>query len=425
MKTLSVSELNAQIKSLLEATFLQVSVSGEVSNFTHHSSGHLYFTLKDKDSSIKCVMFRGNAARLRFQIQEGMSLTLQGAISVYPPRGDYQLNCISALPSGIGELTLAFEQLKESYKAKGYFENKKPLLKFPQKIALLTSNTGAVLHDMLKVAEKRWNLVEFIAINTLVQGEGAKESIAKNIQIADNLGVDCIVLARGGGSLEDLWAFNEPLVIESIFNANTPIVSAIGHEPDIVLSDFVADLRAPTPSAAMEILLPDKNEWLMNLDTMQNTLNERFSRVLQGKVNQLQKSAFLIEKNLLFNKIEQAKQNLDNLDLFLGQRIAHKIALCALKLQNPSFQIHLKIPQLIGKKSMQLERLKAEFRAKNPENYQKNGYACVLRNGKKIQCLAEITPHTILELQDKSATLQAEVKQVSLQGRTPTFLCEK
>lgn len=128
---------------------------------------------------------------------------------------------------------------------------------------------------------------------------------------------------------------------------------------------------------------------------------------------------------MLFNKIEQAKQNLDNLDLFLGQRIAHKIALCALKLQNPSFQIHLKIPQLIGKKSMQLERLKAEFRAKNPENYQKNGYACVLRNGKKIQCLAEITPHTILELQDKSATLQAEVKQVSLQGRTPTFLCEK
>lgn len=299
------------------------------------------------------------------------------------------------------------------------------MLKFPQKIALLTSNTGAVLHDMLKVAEKRWNLVEFIAINTLVQGEGAKESIAKNIQIADNLGVDCIVLARGGGSLEDLWAFNEPLVIESIFNANTPIVSAIGHEPDIVLSDFVADLRAPTPSAAMEILLPDKNEWLMNLDTMQNTLSERFSKVLQGKVNQLQKSAFLIEKNLLFNKIEQAKQNLDNLDLFLGQRIAHKIALCALKLQNPSFQIHLKIPQLIGKKSMQLERLKAEFRAKNPENYQKNGYACVLRNGKKIQCLAEITPHTILELQDKSATLQAEVKQVSLQGRTPTFLCEK
>lgn len=239
------------------------------------------------------------------------------------------------------------------------------------------------------------------------------------------MGVDCIVLARGGGSLEDLWAFNEPLVIESIFNANTPIVSAIGHEPDIVLSDFVADLRAPTPSAAMEILLPDKNEWLMNLDTMQNTLSERFSKVLQGKVNQLQKSAFLIEKNLLFNKIEQAKQNLDNLDLFLGQRIAHKIALCALKLQNPSFQIHLKIPQLIGKKSMQLERLKAEFRAKNPENYQKNGYACVLRNGKKIQCLAEITPHTILELQDKSATLQAEVKQVSLQGRTPTFLCEK
>lgn len=179
MKTLSVSELNAQIKSLLEATFLQVSVSGEVSNFTHHSSGHLYFTLKDKDSSIKCVMFRGNAARLRFQIQEGMSLTLQGAISVYPPRGDYQLNCISALPSGIGELTLAFEQLKESYKAKGYFENKKPLLKFPQKIALLTSNTGAVLHDMLKVAEKDGILLNLLQSIRLCKAREQKKVLLK------------------------------------------------------------------------------------------------------------------------------------------------------------------------------------------------------------------------------------------------------
>lgn len=412
MKPLSVSELNAQIKSLLEATFLYVSVSGEVSNFTHHSSGHLYFTLKDKDSSLKCVMFRGNAVRLKFQIQEGMSLVLQGAISVYSPRGEYQLNCVSALPSGIGELTLAFEQLKESYKSKGYFENKKPLPKFPQKVALLTSSTGAVLHDMLRVAQKRWNLVKFVLLDTLVQGEGAKESIANNIQIADDLGVDCIVLARGGGSLEDLWAFNEPLVIESIFKAKTPIVSAIGHEPDVTLSDFVADLRAPTPSAAMESLLPDKNEWLLNLDTMQNMLNERLIKTIQKKSSKLQESAFLLEKNLFFNKLEQAKRNLDNLSLLLEQAIQHKISLCALKLQNPSFQIHLKTQQFLAKKSMQLELFKTQLNAKNPENYQRNGYVCALSNGRRIKHLAELTPHTILELQDKSATIKAEVKEV-------------
>ena len=247
-----------------------------------------------------------------------------------------------------------------------------------------------------------------------MQGEGAKESIARNIAVADTLGFDCIVLARGGGSLEDLWAFNEPLVVESIFSAKTPIVSAIGHEPDITLSDFVADLRTPTPSAAMEILLPDKNEWLMNLDTIENTLNERFSRVIQMKFHRLQKQAFLLDKNPFFNELDRVRQNLENYYLFLEQKIQHKISLDSLRLQSPNLQIHLAMQRLLARKSMQLESSKMQLESKNPKNYQKNGYACVLRNGKKIQCLAEITPHTILELQDNSATIQAEVKKVSL-----------
>ena len=197
MQTLSVTELNTQIKSLIEATFVQVRVIGEVSNFTEHSSGHLYFTLKDKASSLKCVMFRGNAAKLKFKIADGMDLTLEGVISVYVPRGDYQLNCLNAFPNGIGALLLAYEQLKQDYEKKGYFTKKKPLPKFPKKVALLTSSTGAVLHDMLSVAKKRWNLVKFVLLNTLVQGDGAKESIAANLKIADTLGVDCIILARG------------------------------------------------------------------------------------------------------------------------------------------------------------------------------------------------------------------------------------
>ncbi len=198
MQILSVSALNLQIKSLLEATFLQVSVCGEVSNCTYHSSGHLYFTLKDKDSNLKCVMFRGNVSKLKFKITEGSSVVLFGAISLYTPRGEYQLNCISAMPSGIGELTLAYEQLKEEYEKRGYFKKQQPFPKFPKKVALLTSKSGAVLHDMLRVAQKRWELTEFFLLDTLVQGEGAKEEIARNLKYADSLGVDCVILARGG-----------------------------------------------------------------------------------------------------------------------------------------------------------------------------------------------------------------------------------
>ena len=412
MQTLSVSEVNAQIKGLLEATFIQVRVSGEVSNFTHHSSGHLYFTIKDKESALKCVMFRGNAMKLKFQIQEGMELTLEGAISVYAPRGEYQLNCAKAYPNGIGELTLAYEQLKESYAKKGYFANKKSLPKFPKKIALLTSSTGAVLHDMLRVAQKRWNLVEFVVLNTLVQGEGAKESIANNIKVADTLGVDCIVLARGGGSLEDLWAFNEPLVIEAIFNAKTPIVSAIGHEPDVVLSDFVADLRAPTPSAAMEQLLPDQNEWLMLLDSTQERLNKLLNGILQSKAVQIKNCKKSLDENPFFRKLALLNAKCQSQRTLLEQKIEHKLALSAIKLQTPNAQIHLKMEQALAKFRAKLESLKVQLEAKNPNHYQRTGYVCALSGGKKIKQLSEVPLESLLELQDKSAVVQVKVKSI-------------
>ncbi|MDE5591705.1 MAG: exodeoxyribonuclease VII large subunit, partial [Helicobacter sp.] len=325
MQILSVSELNTQIKSLLETTFLQVQVQGEVSNCTYHSSGHIYFTLKDKDSSLKCVMFRGNASQLKFKIQEGSSLTLFGAIILYTPRGEYQLNCLSASPNGIGELTLAYQQLKETYEKRGYFKKHKEMPRFPQKIALLTSSTGAVLHDILSVAQKRWGLTEFFLLNTLVQGDGAKEDIVKNLKYADSLGFDCIILARGGGSLEDLWAFNEPIVIEAIFESKTPIISAIGHEPDFVLSDFVADLRAPTPSAAMELLLPDKTEWLMGLDSLRRILEEKMEQILHKHLEQLGFFQALFEKNVFLNRLEKYQDQLKFFFTLLEQKMALKL----------------------------------------------------------------------------------------------------
>lgn len=409
MQTLSVSELNSQIKGLLEATFLQVSVCGEVSNCTYHSSGHIYFSLKDKDSTLKCVMFRGNARYLKFKIEDGMDLILNGGITLFIPRGEYQLNCFSAIPSGIGELTLAYEQLKKEYEKKGYFLNKKPLPKFPKRVGLITSKSGAVLHDMLRIAQKRWNLVEFILFDALVQGEGAKENIAKNIQMADSLNLDCLILARGGGSLEDLWAFNEPLVIEAIFLAKTPIISAIGHEPDIVLSDFVADLRAPTPSAAMEILLPDKIEWLMRLDSIQKTMENKIQNLLEKKNKKLEYLEVLLQKNSFFEKIKNHKQQLLTLQKFLTQAIESKIIPHRYTLESTPLILDQKITKILANKINQIALLKAKLESKNPQNNQKTGYVYASFQGKPVLKLSEITPNCLLTLEDLSASVQVQV----------------
>lgn len=413
MKPLSVSELNHQVKSLLEATFLQISVCGEVSNCTHHTSGHIYFSLKDKDSSLKCVLFRGNAMRLKFKIQEGMRLIVFGGLSVYTPRGEYQLNCSTASPEGVGELTLAFEQLKKEYEKKGYFENKKPLPKFPQRVALITSSTGAVLQDMLKIAQRRWKLTHFTLFNTLVQGEGAKEAIAKNIAYADSLNFDCLVIARGGGSLEDLWAFNEPLVIEAIFQAKTPIISAIGHEPDIVLSDFVADMRAPTPSAAMEILLPDKNEWVMYLDSAETLLLEKIQRNLKNKQELLKRLEILLEKNAFFDKFEKLNHQFRAFYDLLNQKIQHKLTLCNLCLEPLKEQIHLKISQNLAQKRNHLHHYAMKLESKNPKNYQRVGYLYASSHKKPISDLSQIPINSQIELEDTKAKAIAKIIEVS------------
>lgn len=411
MQTLSVSELNLQIKSLLEATFLQVSVCGEVSNCTYHSSGHIYFSIKDKDSALKCVMFRGNARNLKFKIEDGMDLTLNGGITLYTPRGEYQLNCLSAIPSGIGELTLAFEQLKKDYEAKGYFNNKKSIPRFPYKIALITSKSGAVLQDMLRIAKRRWNLIEFTLMDTLVQGEGAKENIARNIQYADSLGFDCIVIARGGGSLEDLWAFNEPLVIEAIYQAKTPIISAIGHEPDFVLSDFVADLRAPTPSAAMEMLLPDKLEWLMNLDLLQKNLDNKIQMILHQKHKKLEHLEILLQKNSFFTKLENCKQQLSLCYKLLTQNFSSKWIKYNYLLESLPSLLEQKMLKILHKKLNELSLLKAKLEVKNPQNNQKKGYVYASFQNKPIKTLDEIPLDSVLILEDLTTKLKVITKE--------------
>lgn len=394
----SVSELNRQIGALLESTFLHVKVEGEVSRPTYHTSGHLYFTLKDKEASISCVMFKGNASKLKFKIEDGISLVVDGSINVYAPRGTYQINVVAANPSGTGALALAYEQLKERLFKKGYFDKKRVLLKLPLHISVVTSRTGAALQDMLNVANKRWPLAKITLINSTVQGESAKFEIAKAIKIADSLNSDIMIVGRGGGSIEDLWAFNEEEVADAIYNAKTPVISAVGHEIDFVISDFVADVRAPTPSAAMEIALPDQNEYKQMIDYRLENFNEFFKKILAKKIEQLKNLNELYKQNSYETKLEFQKSNLTNLTNSFNLKFAQILEYKNSDIKRVKDTLNMSFERVISQKESLFSSLNNIFLLKEPTKQSKEGYAQVVKNGKKI-ALESIKKDEEFELQ--------------------------
>ncbi len=262
---LSVSEITNSVKRTLERSFSGIKIVGEISNFKAHFSGHWYFTLKDANAQISCTMWKGNNSRVRFTPEDGMKIIVSGNITVYPPRGSYQIDVRSMKADGVGELQVAFERLKQRLSDEGLFdvENKKAITRLPKKIGIVTAIDSAAFRDMVSVAERRFPLVELVVASSKVQGDGAAENIARNIKTLDAQGdIDTIIIGRGGGSLEDLWAFNEEVVARTIYDANTPIISGVGHEIDFTIADFVADLRAPTPTASMELATPNKEDIL-------------------------------------------------------------------------------------------------------------------------------------------------------------------
>lgn len=287
-QTLTVTELNSSIKSLLEsdARFFNVCVRGELSNYKIYPSGHHYFTLKDSESSLKCVMFRMNASKLRFRPESGMGVTVCGRISVYTRDGAYQLVCTDILPEGTGDLQIAFEQLKAKLEAEGLFDRrfKKELPKFPDKIAIITSSAGAAVHDMIRILGHRWPMTKVVLLPVRVQGVEAPPEIVGAIKYANEFKVaDLIITGRGGGSIEDLWVFNDERVARAIFESELPVISAVGHEPDVTISDYVADVRASTPSNAAELAVPD---WHDIADTL-NSFDIRADHGMQKALSQL------------------------------------------------------------------------------------------------------------------------------------------
>lgn len=262
---LSVSELNARIKGLIESDPVlgSVYVRGELSNYKVYPSGHHYFTLKDAESSLRCVMFRSAASKLRFRPESGMRVTAFGRVAVYPRDGAYQLYCEGLMPEGAGDLQVAYEQLKAKLAAEGLFDpaHKKPIPRYPERIAVITSSAGAAVHDIIRVLRKRWPVAKVVLLPVRVQGVEAPPEIAGALRYANKYRVaDVIITGRGGGSIEDLWAFNDERVARAIYASDLPVISAVGHEPDVTIADFVADLRAATPSNAAELVAPDVSE---------------------------------------------------------------------------------------------------------------------------------------------------------------------
>ena len=284
---LTITQLNEYIRGKMDADALlnQVAVSGEISNYKMYPSGHHYFTLKDEGGALKCVMFKGNAMRLRFRPENGMKVIAMGKVSVYPRDGAYQLYCTAMAMDGVGDLYAAFEQLKKKLAAQGLFDpaHKKPLPQYPGTIGIITSSAGAAVHDMLRILRKRYPLTHVKLLPVRVQGAEAPGEIAAAIRYANHYKLaDLLIVGRGGGSIEDLWAFNDERVAYAIYESQIPVISAVGHEPDVTISDYVADLRAATPSNAAELAVPDENALLQNLDGMSAAMATALSRQLKA-----------------------------------------------------------------------------------------------------------------------------------------------
>ncbi len=335
-KVYAIGELTRAIKGLLEEAFApNVWVSGEVSNLKRHTSGHWYLTLKDRDSQLQTVVYRGVNLRLKFDIRDGLEVIARGRLTVYQPRGEYQLQVEELQPKGVGPLELAFRQLKEKLSRLGYFDRRKKLLPpYPRRVALVTSPTGAAVRDMLETLSRRWPMAEVWVHPATVQGDGAGASIAAAIRALNTFpGVEVMIIGRGGGSLEDLWAFNEEVVAQAIFESRIPVVSGVGHETDLVISDMVADLRALTPTDAANKVVPDKTELLTWLGETDTRLREMLLRRLDVAKSRLDDLARRRCFRLPMDRVRDFERRLDDWDDRLKRALRQRLALLRQRLE--------------------------------------------------------------------------------------------
>lgn len=362
----SVTELTALIRETLELNFDSLSVTGEISNFKKHISGHWYFTLKDENAQISCAMWKGFNNYVFFTPEDGMKVIVNGKITVYPPRGTYQIDVRSMKPAGVGELQAAFEKLKQRLSAEGLFDevHKKEIPKFPEKIGVITGADSAAYRDIINIATRRYPLVELIIAPTQVQGEGAAILVANAIREFNKFDdIDTLIVARGGGSLEDLWAFNEEIVARAIFDSKIPVISGVGHEIDFTIADFVADLRAPTPSAAIELATPNRDDILEALRNYSDRIEQTTLEKIEGSTEAVNSLLNSYAFRNIENKVNTAIQKVDNLYSSINRSI--------LQLHKNQLQ-HLKL-------------LEKSIEGFNIEKTLKKGFTLIKQNGKFVE----------------------------------------
>ena len=343
----SVAQVNSYIKNLFVQDFLlnRISVRGEVSNCKYHTSGHIYFTLKDKSGTLSAVMFAGQRKGLAFQLQEGQQVVVTGSIDIYERDGKYQLYAREIKRDGVGDLFERFQRLRDELEEMGMFaaEYKKPIPKYAKTIGIVTASTGAAIHDIMNIAARRNPYVQLILYPALVQGQDAKFSIVNGIRTLDALGLDVLIVGRGGGSMEDLWAFNEEIVARAIFECETPVISAVGHETDVTIADYVADLRAPTPSAAAELAVFDYRQFENRLEVLREALMRGMERNLERKKAQVEQYQMKLKlhhpERILNNHRQRLVQIQDQMERSLEEKLTdrkHRLALLAGRLHGMS-----------------------------------------------------------------------------------------
>lgn len=391
----SVSQLNNYVKGILDRdeNLVHVFVTGEISNFKAHYSGHMYMTVKDETSSVKAVMFAGNASKLRFTPENGMKILVLGQVSLFTRDGSYQLYIDDMQPDGVGALNMAFEQLKKKLETEGLFrqEHKKPIPRFPERVGVVTSATGAAVQDIFNVLKRRFPAAEVVLRPCQVQGDGAAEDIAKAIYEFNRLkGADVLIVGRGGGSVEDLWAFNEEVLARAVFASEIPVISAVGHETDYTICDFVADLRAPTPSAAAECAVPDRLELLARLTSAKqhicSLVRNRFDTERE-KLNAIGKNAALYDP---LYSINEKKRELVYLEDKLSSLVTSELE----------------------KNKSRVSATAGKLDALSPLRVISRGYALVEKNGRTVTKTADLQTGDFIRIKLSDGSFSANVKEI-------------
>ncbi len=411
-KYITISAMTRYLKSKfdLDENLKSVFLKGEISNFKAHTSGHLYFSLKDENSKINAIMFSRNASRLNFTPVDGTKVLVTGRISIYEPTGNYQIYVDEMTEDGVGNLYIAFEKLKKELEKEGLFDqkHKKPIPRFPKRVGVITASTGAAVRDIITTTKRRFPICEIILFPTLVQGDNAKDDIVKNIKRAEDYDLDVLIVGRGGGSIEDLWAFNEEIVARAIYDCKIPVISAVGHEIDFTISDFVADLRAPTPTAAAELAVPN----ITDLTSHISQLSIRLKEAINKKVNYQKlyldslKNSFVIKNPTIM--YENKKQSIDLMRDRIKELILRKYDKNKTILENLKTHYILSKPQILYQNSRQnLKTIIEKLELLNPLNTLNRGYSITYSDGKIVKDIKDVKDTVSIKLYN--GTFKAKV----------------